>query len=97
MFGKENPPFSFGKSALAVPLSRLPAASKTGLPVGLAAGAITGVWKSKTRHPQRLPVFTAALFDNYLKKFSRMHIISHLVLENWALLRKTVLLWRQCD
>jgi hypothetical protein len=64
------------------PLSRLPVASKTGLPVGLAAGAITGVLKSKNRLAFWLLGFTSAVFENYLKKFSRMHIISHLLWEN---------------
>jgi hypothetical protein len=60
-----------------VALSRLPAASKTGLPVGLTAASNTGVLKSKTRCPQRLPGFTAAVFADYLKKLSRMVIIAH--------------------
>jgi hypothetical protein len=58
------------------PLSRLPAPSKTGLPVGLVAGADTGVLKSKTRFPERMPVFTAEVFRNYTKKLSTMYIIT---------------------
>src|SRR5438105_532215 len=46
----------------------------------------TGVLKSKFRCSYRLPGFTAAVFENYSKKFSTMHIISRLELENRPML-----------
>jgi hypothetical protein len=48
---------------------------------------ILGDLKSKNRLSDRLPGFTAAVFENYTRKFSRMHIISHSVLENRGLTR----------
>jgi hypothetical protein len=65
-------PVSFGKSPAPGSLSRLHMPSKTGLPVGLAAGANTGVLKSKTGCPHRLPGITARLVHEYLKRFSRI-------------------------
>src|SRR5690242_9831638 len=48
----------------------------------LAAASNTGILKSRTLHPERLPGFTVALLYEYSKNLSRMHIISHSLREN---------------
>jgi hypothetical protein len=53
-------------------------------PVDLLTAANTGVLKSKTPLTRRLPGITIRLLHEYLKKFSRMHIISHWLRENQA-------------
>jgi hypothetical protein len=68
--GPQTLPSGFGKSASPCRSPVDSGASKTGLPVGLLAASNTGVFKSKAPYPQRLPVFTDTVFDNYLKKLS---------------------------
>lgn len=75
-------PVNFGKPGLVRPVAVDSGSSKTPPENRPCAGSNTSVLKSKGRCPHRLPGFTAGVFDDYLKKFSTMYIISRSLREN---------------